>query len=187
ATPKNFIVVPFDNVAVGSAFLRLKQSMQEFYETDDNRIELSPALVHNGLYVAGKARDTWYRMQVRNVCRDPFQVIGYLCDYGEQLILDIKDIQPLYSQFRDLPAQAIRASLADVEPVGSDWDVMTSVEFRRMVEKRPFVGTVFAISQVDGQPVLSLSLCDTSNADQDVYVGATLIAKGLAKPVVTAL
>jgi hypothetical protein len=113
ATPKNFIVVPFDNVSIGSAFAELKQRMHDFYERDDNRIDLTADVVSEGLYVAGKARECWYRMEVKNVIsREPFQVVTYLCDYGEHLTLDVKDIQPLYNTFRDLPAQAIRASLA---------------------------------------------------------------------------
>jgi hypothetical protein len=70
------------------------------------------------------------------------------------------------------------------EPLGADWDVMTSVEFRKLVESRPFVATVYAINSVDEQPVLSLSLCDTSGAE-DVYISAELVKKGLAKAVVS--
>ena len=71
-----------------------------------------------------------------------------------------------------------------MEPLGTDWDVMTSVEFRKMVENKPFVSTVCAINQVDGEPVLSLELCDTSDAKRDVYIGEVLVNKGFAKRVV---
>jgi len=71
--------------------------------------------------------------------------------------------------------------LQAVEPVGTDWDVMASVEFRKMVENKAFVATVFDVRQVDGEPVLQLSLCDTSMENNDVYIGKSLVEKGLAK------
>jgi hypothetical protein len=70
--------------------------------------------------------------------------------------------------------------LKAVEPKGDDWDSLTCFEFRKVVENKPFVATVFDIKQVEGQPVLKLALCDTSGAD-DVYVGKLLVEKGLAK------
>jgi hypothetical protein len=57
---------------------------------------------------------------------------------------------------------------------------LTCFEFRKIVENKPFVATVFDIKQVEGQPVLQLALCDTTGAD-DVYVGKLLVEKGLAK------
>ena len=68
--------------------------------------------------------------------------------------------------------------------MGSDWDVIASVEFRKMVENKPFVATVYGIKIVDNNPVLILSLCDTTG-DNDVYVGPTLVQKNLAKLVVS--
>lgn len=73
-----------------------------------------------------------------------------------------------------------------VEPLGNDWDVTTSVEFRKMVENKPFVATVYAIKIVDDNPVLQVSLCDTTGAD-DEYVGPKLIQRNLAKPLVTSI
>ncbi|XP_054158891.1 uncharacterized protein LOC128957195 [Oppia nitens] len=181
ATPKNFIVVPFANTAHNSPFQKLKSKMLDFYDNVDNHIDLTAELIVNGIYIATKARDEWFRAQVKSVIsRDPFQVITYLVDYGEHLTVDIKDIQPLYTMFRELPAQALRASLAGVQPIGTDWDVMTSFEFRKMVEKKPFVSTVQSIDQLDGQPVLSLSLCDTTGSE-DLYIGSILVDKGFAK------
>ena len=72
--------------------------------------------------------------------------------------------------------------VAAVSPMtGSDWDVITSFEFRKMIENKPFVCTVYAIKEVDSEPVVSVSLCDTSGED-DVYVGSVLVKNRLANP-----
>lgn len=52
-----------------------------------------------------------------------------------------------------------------------------------MVENKPFVCTVYDVKEVDSEPVISVSLCDTSG-DDDVYVGSALVKKRLAQPVV---
>lgn len=59
---------------------------------------------------------------------------------------------------------------------------MTCFEFRKMVENKPFVATVYDITKNDaGDDVINISLCDTSG-ENDVYVAKTLIDKGLAAP-----
>ena len=113
ATPFNFIVVPYKNATDGSDFHELKYKMCEMYEKEENKIDLPPEMIKKGLFFAAKSNNMWYRVQVMSVLSvDPFQMIGYLCDYGEHKAFPLDNIQPLYGCFRDLPMQAIRASLA---------------------------------------------------------------------------
>lgn len=62
---------------------------------------------------------------------------------------------------------------------GQDWDAIAGFEFRKLVEKKAFVSVVYSISRDDEEPVLELSLCDTSG-DSDVFVAQQLIEKDLA-------
>lgn len=184
ATPNHFIVIPFDNINSNSKFNQMKQRMHDLYEKEENRIELPENVITKGLFIAGKYKHMWYRIQVKEIInRNPFQVMCLLVDYGEIQSFDLRDIQPLYNEFRELPIQAIKASLATAEPKTNDWDVFACIEFRKMVENKPFVATVFDIKQVDDEPVLSVSLCDTSGAN-DVYIGKSLVEKGLANIIV---
>ena len=113
ATPSNFIVVPFKNATDGSEFYDLKYKMCELYEKEENKIELPKEFIKKGLFVAAKAKNMWYRVEVMSMLSDdPFQVIGYLCDFGEHMAFALENIQPLYNCFRDLPMQALRATLA---------------------------------------------------------------------------
>ena len=73
----------------------------------------------------------------------------------------------------------------DVEPCSSDWDVLATYEYSKMVEGKSFVATVYNIdwsTDHDGQekPTLRLSLCDTSH-DIDVYIDQVLVQKNFAK------
>ena len=113
ATPSNFVVVPFKNATNDSDFYKLKKQMSIMYEKEENKIELPPQVIKKGLFMAAKAQNTWYRVEVMSVLsEDPFQMIGYLIDFGEHKTFSLENIQPLYNCFRALPMQAIRASLA---------------------------------------------------------------------------
>ncbi len=113
ANPFNFIVIPFKNINTNSEFNRLKQLMHDFYEKEENHIELPHTVIKKNLYVAGKYRNNWYRIQVKEIyCENPFEVICYLVDYGEHQNFTLKDLQPLFNEFRALPMQAMRAALA---------------------------------------------------------------------------
>jgi hypothetical protein len=183
ASPSNFRVQSYLNIQACSKFTRMVEDMMELYENEENRIELHPDLVCEGIYAAAKFTDgKWYRVRVETVIsRDPMEVMCYFVDYGDLHLLDLKQIQPLFSQFRVLPKQAIKASLATVEPLDGDWDVLACYEFNKMVESKAFVSTVFGVRRVEGQePVLQLSLCDTSG-ESDVFVEQLLVDKKYAK------
>jgi len=112
ATPSNFVVIPFANISPNSEFHRMKLRMHDLYEKEDNHIELPHNVITKGLYCAGKYNRIWNRIQVKEIVnQNPFSVICLLVDYGDHQTFELKDIQPLYNEFRVLPMQAIKASL----------------------------------------------------------------------------
>jgi len=160
--------------------------MQEFYSNEENKIELNPDLLIVGMLVAAKFNDCWFRVQVESVIQKK-QVMCRFVDFGELHVVEINCVQPLFTQFRSVPKQAIRATLARVQPIdGIDWNALTCYEFSKMVEHNLFVSTVHGVDWIDSGkedakiPVLKLSLCDTSGP-QDVYIDQVLVHKKYAK------
>lgn len=116
ANPSHFYVQDYNSSSTAaSPYMRLQAEMLEFYNNEENQMDLPAALIENGMYVAGKYSDAWYRVQIESViAKDTsnMQLMCLLVDCGEMHMLELKDIQPLFNQFRSLPTQAIRASLA---------------------------------------------------------------------------
>ncbi|RWS09472.1 tudor domain-containing protein 7-like isoform X2 [Dinothrombium tinctorium] len=183
ATPSNFTVQTYESTLKDSQFQKLMEDMFNFYEQDENRIELHPDLIKPGQFICVKWLEDqyWYRVRVETICsRDPFIIVGYFVDYGDMHNIELKNVQPLFTQFRRLPMQALKASLADVTPRNDDWEVVACLEFSTLVKDKAFVATVKNIVQIDGKPVLQLTLCDTTG-DRDTFIHDILVERGYAK------
>lgn len=115
ATPYNFYVQAHSNLQAKSPYDNLKNEMREFYNNDENKIELNPDLLVTGMFAAAKFNDTWYRVQIESLIQKNTSNMQLMClfvDYGEMHVLEVGHVQPLFTQFRNVPKQAIRASLA---------------------------------------------------------------------------
>lgn len=86
--------------------------MQTFYENEET-IELTPAVLREGLYVAVKfSGKEWYRAKIESLINSAHpEVFCSLVDYGNTTQVELKYVQPLFHQFRNLPRQAIKARL----------------------------------------------------------------------------
>ena len=63
-------------------------------------------------FYAGQHMDgKWYRVKV-NASIDETTVAAKIVDYGDFTMIPLESLQPLWPQFRNLPFQAINASLA---------------------------------------------------------------------------
>ncbi|KAI1290323.1 Tudor domain-containing protein 5 [Halotydeus destructor] len=189
ATPANFYVQSYASILPDSPFSKMSREMQDFYNTDENKIELNADLLTTGIYAAVKYSNNWSRVRIESVMNDKnsahMQLMCLFVDYGELHVVEVCDVQPLYSQFRSLPRQAVKASLAKIEPANGDWDVLATYEYSKMVEGKSFVGTVTAVDwstdhHGEQVPAIKVSMCDTSQ-DMDVYIEQVLVKKGFAK------
>lgn len=171
----------------GAQLEALMSDMQSFYAAEGSSAfpeGLPEALLHRGGYYAGRhATDhCWYRVLVQQV-QGPLMASVYFVDYGDYGLMQPSELQPLWQRFRNLPAQAIRASLADVSPKCGDWDPVDCIEFRKRVKDKQFVAKIVAKEPdsgtgVEGAQRLVVRLIDTSTS-VDIYIDQELEQKGI--------
>lgn len=117
ANPYNFWVIPYKSLQENSEFTLMKQEMRKFYEDKENNFsELMSECFTEGMYVAVRHKEgneeLWYRAKIEKiVSEEPLQVLCSFVDYGDIRNVERKDIEILYTQFRKLPKQVMKASL----------------------------------------------------------------------------
>ena len=87
----------------------------------------------------------------------------------------VSELQPLWGQFRNLPYQAISARLGDVQPAEGDWKPEDTVWFNGRVADKQFVSVVKAVEGTGEEPLVVLSLVDTSHPSEDRFIAQELI------------
>ena len=90
-------------------------------------------------------------------------------------MVTIPELQTLWGQFRSLPYQAISARLADAVPVDGDWKPEDTVWFNQRISDKQFVSVVKSVVGTATEPVVVLSLVDTSHPSEDRFVAQELV------------
>ncbi|XP_014473418.1 PREDICTED: tudor domain-containing protein 7 isoform X2 [Dinoponera quadriceps] len=178
AHPGHFIVQPLDSMGSMKTMMRELQKCCDAYE--------GPELesVGEGKLYAGKCMDNyWYRVYVTNIINDNM-ISVYFCDFGDVTIVQRSRLQPLKSEFLELPYQAVKAKLVGIQPMNTDWTVEDCVRFRDLVLCKNFVSIVVEsmfdhLSPVNGT-VLGLRLIDVST-DKDIFIDKMLVEENRAK------
>ncbi|XP_025155538.1 tudor domain-containing protein 7 isoform X2 [Harpegnathos saltator] len=176
--PGHFIVQPLNNMGDMRAMMTDLQKCCDAYE--------GPELesVSEGKLYAGKwVDDYWYRVYVTNIISDDM-ISVYFCDFGDMTIVPPSRLQPLKSEFLELPYQAVKAKLIGIQPMNMDWTVEDCVRFRDLVLNKNFVSIVAEsmfdhLSPVNGT-VLGLKLIDVST-EQDIFIDKLLVEENRAK------
>lgn len=184
AHPHNFIVQPLDSC---SELDSLMKEMLSFYSSEENQLEMDKSMLRkNDFYAALHSDSNWYRVRIEEIFHgNPVLVAVYYVDFGDINPVCISKLQPLYQKFKQLPCQAIKASLAGIKPHGPDWDPIHCIKFQDIVKEKSFVSVIHKkqFKQVeDGIPSLHLELCliDTSDSIKDVYIHELLVQKNIA-------
>ncbi|KDR21575.1 Tudor domain-containing protein 7 [Zootermopsis nevadensis] len=178
ANPGNFTVQPYkDELRLEKMMVDMQiQYMQQKYSHP------MPDSIHEGgLYAALHHDGYWYRVCVSNIISGS-SVSVYFCDYGDLSILPLDKLQPLTSQFKELPYQAIKAKLAGIQPKHSDWSIEDCDMFQELVVEREFVSVIMETSPDLLNPtdmVIGLKLIDTSGKD-DICIDELLISQDRA-------
>ncbi|GFU34920.1 tudor domain-containing protein 7 [Nephila pilipes] len=186
ANPHNFVVQPLSSA---SEMNKLMNQMQQFYSVEENLIEMHPSLLKkNGFYAALHSDNVWYRIRLVSFLNsDPCEAAVYYVDFGDFNYVPLNKIQKLWNQFRNLPCQAIKASLSGVKPTEADWKPEHCVQFLKMVTEKTFFSLVQKKKLIEESDFsfieLELTLIDTSIPDKDVYIHELLIEKSMACPV----
>jgi len=186
ASPSNFTVQSY---AEEKNLDELQSEMQAFYNVESNLHPESPLTSLNHLskdsYFAGKHSDNlWYRVKVNSMLDEGTAAVK-MVDFGDFAMIPLDKLQPLWPRYRNLPMQAINASLADIVAVNGDWSPADTVWFSQRVLNKQFVSKVkdvvtdTAVSDTL-EYELSVSLFDTSDPDQDIVIDKELVDQGRA-------
>ncbi|XP_076172297.1 tudor domain-containing protein 7 tapas isoform X2 [Ptiloglossa arizonensis] len=178
AHPGNFTVQPFrDKLSLEIMMIQLQEACQSF----KGSAPTSDTVREGKLYAAKHIDGHWYRVCISSIIKENM-VSVYFCDFGDVSVLPLDKLQPLKSQFLELPYQAIKARLAGIQPINVDWSVEDSLRFQELVVEKNFVSIVVE-SQPDGlspaDTILGLKLIDV-NTTEDIYIDRLLVEEGRA-------
>ncbi|NXP48597.1 TDRD7 protein, partial [Heliornis fulica] len=160
--PGHFILQPWKELHHLEA---LMEEMILYY----SRAEWKPVTIEKNKLYAAKIENKWYRVVLEGILRNGHLLV-YELDYGKHELVNVDKVQPLMDTFRKLPFQAITAQLAGVK--SQQWSEETSIVFRNLVEKKPFVAQIQAVNE-SANPWdrnIVAFLVDTSLPDTDIWI-----------------
>ncbi|XP_054015092.1 tudor domain-containing protein 7-like [Hylaeus anthracinus] len=181
AHPGNFTVQPFDDqIALEKMMIHLQETCHLY----EGAAPTTESIREGKLYAAKHIDGHWYRVCISSIIKENM-VSVYFCDFGDVSVLPLSKLQPLKSQFLELPYQAIKARLAGIQPINVDWSVEDSLRFQELVVDKNFVSVVVE-SNSDGlspaDTILGLKLIDV-NTTEDIYIDKLLVNEGRATSV----
>ncbi|KAF7386779.1 hypothetical protein HZH66_011231 [Vespula vulgaris] len=178
ANPGNFTVQPLDDKRSLEAMMIELQEVCLTYHGSYPTVE---SIREGNLYAAKHIDEHWYRVSALNIINENMVTV-YFCDFGDVSILSLDKLQPLKSQFLELPYQAIKAKLVGIRPINMDWSVEDCLRFQRLVLEKNFVSIVVESTHDDVNPaetILGLKLIDVETSE-DIYIDQLLVEEGRA-------
>ncbi|EDS30321.1 conserved hypothetical protein [Culex quinquefasciatus] len=137
---------------------------------------LKPGNARTGFYCMAKFHGQWHRARIVSEYEHSKLKVFYI-DYGTVALVELRDLKYMAKIFADVPAQAMRASLAYVKPVNHRWTRDASWSLLSLVYEKLLYAYVVDVDRVDN--VLHVVLIDTSGP-QDYIVNQQLFVKGHA-------
>jgi len=161
---------------------KMMDSMEEFYYKNHQKeryriTDLSVGLICVSLFNDGN----WYRASVTKVVDDILVEVFYV-DYGTISVVEKSKVCHLDPRFQNLPAQAIKAKLAGIEPSNCIWTKESSRRFLELVQSPSQAGGLVSVVFELSEEGLSLCLVDTVTNDKvgGVDINQVLVDEGLA-------
>ncbi|XP_069835755.1 tudor domain-containing protein 5 isoform X2 [Dendropsophus ebraccatus] len=125
------------------------------------------------IYALRVDEDVWWYRVIVHAISSPHEVQVFYPDFGTLATVKRCWLRFLKSCYMTLPAQAVPATLACLNPVGDRWSAEAIKVFQMHCARGPLVGVV--LQYISDH--LCLFLCDTSS-DEDVYLHQVLINAG---------
>jgi hypothetical protein len=153
----------------------LKNRMTQYYRTASISFESKEdAQYHIGLFCAAfyDDDDKWYRAKVINWNQDngSEQVTIKYVDYGNMALVHFSMLQPLRSEFAELPICATRCSLAMIYPttlahdkISESWSREAASAFKCLVNMQSVYSVILVESSDDGDCPLPVLLQECQN------------------------
>ena len=134
--------------------------MQQFYSSDGARKPVTKKDLEQDCFFAAFSDSMWRRVRV-NAMLDEFTVAVRFVDHGDFSMMNIDCLQLLCSSFRNLPMQAVNASLAgkgcSLEPMQKERRLLNGLRILSFHRYHPHQRRLVAfrhpqIQQEDRQP-----------------------------------
>ncbi|NXK17285.1 TDRD1 protein, partial [Arenaria interpres] len=116
----------------------------------------------------------WYRAAVVEYVSEDTVLVGYI-DYGNREVLPLTKLRPMIPRLMDLPAQAIKCTLAGIKPLLGAWTSKTTLLMNQLVKDK-----VFTVKVVDKDDVRSVVELVDASVTPVINVSSCLIEKGCA-------
>ncbi|KAL3282695.1 hypothetical protein HHI36_005869 [Cryptolaemus montrouzieri] len=147
----------------------MMNSMQPFYREHKPYYLIPEILFEVGLYCVVHLNEFQRGLIVDLLPNIGGHVKVYFIDYGTMVILPKEKIWFLTREFSVLPAQAVKAKLANIKPIEQIWTMESSQRFREFVDSKH----VFA--KITGSEQNTLSMYIADNAKPLKFVNDVLV------------
>nr|XP_019559462.2 tudor domain-containing protein 5-like isoform X2 [Aedes albopictus] len=137
---------------------------------------LTPSSVAVGLYCVAKFSNMWHRAKIVSDLMHNKVKVFYI-DYGTVSEVELKEVKFMAKCFSSMPAQAMRASLAYVKPVGHRWTRDASWSLLSLVYEKILYAYVVDVDREEN--FLDVVLIDTTG-NKDNIVNQQMFIKGHA-------
>ncbi|XP_049667282.1 tudor domain-containing protein 1 [Accipiter gentilis] len=116
----------------------------------------------------------WYRAAVIAYVSEDTVLVGYI-DYGNCEVLPLTRLRPMIPRLMDLPAQAIRCTLAGVKPPSGAWTSKAICFMNQLVKDK-----VFTVKVVDKESYKSVVELVDASVTPVMNISSHFIEKGCA-------
>ncbi|PIK59187.1 putative tudor domain-containing protein 5 [Apostichopus japonicus] len=117
--------------------------------------------------------NNWHRAIITGVIDNDFVEVNYI-DYGSTLQVPKSCLRLLKACFLKLPAAALDAKLANVEPLEDKWSSASRDRLLELTSEKPLIAYCTEIKN----KVLSLFLCDTTT-ESDIHINDLLVQEDI--------
>ncbi|NXH27611.1 TDRD1 protein, partial [Myiagra hebetior] len=151
----------------------LEASLNEYCEQFPSSPSFRPA-AGNACCAQFTEDNLWYRAAVRAYASEDTVLVDYM-DYGNSDSLPLTRLRPIIPSLMDLPAQAIRCSLAGVKPPLGAWTSEGISYMKKLVKDK-----VLTVKVVDKESSRSVVELTDASVTPVVNISSLLIEEGCA-------
>ncbi|KAJ9580218.1 hypothetical protein L9F63_004118, partial [Diploptera punctata] len=157
---------------------KLMNEMQPFYE-DLSDYEMPEATIRVDQFCVAPYNEEYHRARIIAV-PNLVEVLVSFIDYGTESKVKKSQLRFMHQDFTKLPAQAIKASLANLKPANgaTRWPRAAGHRFLELVTDKNLISIVWSADHEKRE--LEVALVDTTG-EEDIHINDTLKREGYAE------